>query len=660
MDLRALVHRRRYRRLGLALFAALMVHLGLVLTGNWGLLLFSTPSNQDRVLTLSLENTTYEGLKETSLEEEDTINDSTLGEAAEQPKELLTDVELHKENKSHSLSEEVPELVEEALEAEKLDALASQNIFHNAPSRDEQTSPIERPQPNGLASDASTNSISNEDSPIEFITSRESEIKVTETSPVKVAANQPVLKELEVDEVEMLNKKIERWSSTVSKKLELKEPLLWEENGNQYAASFRKLPAETDMDTDEVVVEIATDRDGKKLTTSLRLKKMAFSNFAQFVHQWDSNVSVHNDEMNGRFHSNTRVNLTANRHGSPLFHGKVTTASYFVDIEGSVPRKDIFLAGLETGVKKISMPKPSVLFDQVQSDQTVKSQLIESDSRLIFKPDGSYLLQAHDEIGVMQRYTIGDQPLYILAAPGASLSLSGTVNGAVAVYSPKRIIIEGNLEYLSTDNIEHGGDFLGLISGRNVVIAKRKVVPEGDLNIQAAIYAKNRFEVKQLIGKRVGTLNILGSVSAGSITATEPRYATNIVFDTRLENLRPPGFPVTDRYELLAKTNSWQLEDDPFFESLDEDEVAASISDGYLINADERNGVRDPEGFVDAVIKAENIEGAITADGSGALRGHETVNESIKIQPSQTVETANDVQDSNEVDESSQFENYSE
>ena len=378
----------------------------------------------------------------------------------------------------------------------------------------------------------------------------------------------------------MLNKKIERWSSSISKNIALQEPLVWEANGHQYKANFTEIPAKTDMDNDQVLIEIATDRDGKKLTTSLRLKKMAFSNFAQFVHQWDRGVSVHNDEMNGRFHSNTRLSLIANRNGAPLFHGKVTTASYFVDIEGSVPRKDIFLAGLETGVKKISMPKPSVLFDQVQSDSTAQSVLVETNSRLIFNPDGSYLLQACDEFGVMQRHQIGDRPLYILAAPGVSLSLSGTVNGAVAVYSPKRIIIEGDLEYLSTDSIDRGGDFLGLISGRSIVIAKRGVVPAGDLNIQAAIYAKNRFQVNQLQGKRAGTLNILGSVSAGSISATEPRYATNIVFDTRLENLRPPGFPVTDRYELLAKQNSWQIDNDPFYESVDPVDLAQDLIDG--------------------------------------------------------------------------------
>ncbi|MGK0438546.1 MAG: hypothetical protein ACJATK_001496 [Paracoccaceae bacterium] len=142
------------------------------------------------------------------------------------------------------------------------------------------------------------------------------------------------------------------------------------------------------------------------------------------------------------------------------------------------------------------------------------------------------------------------------------------MNGAVAVYSPERIVIEASLEYLSIKSIDQGGDFLGLISGRSVVVSNRNVVPEGGLNIQAAIYARNRFQVKQIGGRQAGTLNIYGTLSVGTITATEPRYATNIVFDTRLENIRPPGFPLTDRYELLAQKHHWQLSEDPFYEHI--------------------------------------------------------------------------------------------
>jgi hypothetical protein len=42
------------------------------------------------------------------------------------------------------------------------------------------------------------------------------------------------------------------------------------------------------------------------------------------------------------------------------------------------------------------------------------------------------------------------------------------------------------------------------------------------------------------------------------VTATEPRYATRIAYDRRLETLRVPGFPQTDRYELEPLPGEWR------------------------------------------------------------------------------------------------------
>jgi hypothetical protein len=51
-------------------------------------------------------------------------------------------------------------------------------------------------------------------------------------------------------------------------------------------------------------------------------------------------------------------------------------------------------------------------------------------------------------------------------------------------------------------------------------------------------------------------------VSAGSVTATEPRFATKIEFDDRLEDQRAPSFPLTDRYELEDWSGEWRVDDD--------------------------------------------------------------------------------------------------
>ena len=44
------------------------------------------------------------------------------------------------------------------------------------------------------------------------------------------------------------------------------------------------------------------------------------------------------------------------------------------------------------------------------------------------------------------------------------------------------------------------------------------------------------------------------------LSATEPRYHTKIRFDQRLEEMRPPGFPMTDRYEVEFLDTSWNVE----------------------------------------------------------------------------------------------------
>jgi hypothetical protein len=48
------------------------------------------------------------------------------------------------------------------------------------------------------------------------------------------------------------------------------------------------------------------------------------------------------------------------------------------------------------------------------------------------------------------------------------------------------------------------------------------------------------------------------------MSATEPRYATRYAFDQRFEQVRPPGFPVTNRYEVESWDTQWrEAEADP-------------------------------------------------------------------------------------------------
>jgi hypothetical protein len=75
-------------------------------------------------------------------------------------------------------------------------------------------------------------------------------------------------------------------------------------------------------------------------------------------------VQIHDDEVNGRFQSNSEIQIANSRGVQPAFHGKVTTARG-IDTSRSerrVRRNEVFLGGLETRVPRIPLPKRFVPF----------------------------------------------------------------------------------------------------------------------------------------------------------------------------------------------------------------------------------------------------------------------------------------------------------
>jgi len=360
-------------------------------------------------------------------------------------------------------------------------------------------------------------------------------------------------------EQRMLDRKVEQWSATFHR-LDPTEPtVMWKHRGQEYTATFKQLAAKDDRSIDELLVEIRKVTDGETLATELRLRKLAFSNFAQFVDEWDPRVSLHDDEIGGRFHSNSEVNVAFDGRAGPVFHGKVTTSFSGINTDnarGGMKRSDMFLDGLETRVRRISLPRELTLFPgDVEEDQV---HYFEEDTRLAFYSDGTFGRQALDSPEPETIITIGERSAYLIAGQNVALHVRGVVNGAVLVYSPTNIIVEDDLVYANDPELDPASDdYLGLVSDRYVKIAGAETTGDGDLVIHASIYAKRRFSVGRFRSRNDGTLDIFGSLSSGSISATEPRYRTRIRFDPRLADLRAPSFPMTDRYEVAAWDNLW-------------------------------------------------------------------------------------------------------
>ena len=379
---------------------------------------------------------------------------------------------------------------------------------------------------------------------------------------VDAGATVPEAEVLSPRQQQMLDRKIRKWTRSADR-LTKTDAMQWEHQGQAYVATLRQLGTADDQAIEHVIVEISTESGGRTLTTEMRMRRLAFSNYAQFVNRWDPTVGFHDDELDGRFHSNTEISLADDRRTAPKFHGKVTTAAHRVnygDGPGYVRRGAIFLGGLETGVGSIQFPERFVPFPADAGGREDRVQYFEEDTHITFYADGTYGWRAVGSATEERRVAISKDSSYLIATARAELHVEGTLDGKVLLYSPERIVVEGDLVYAQDPaTTADADDYLGLVSDKYVDIASPDVTGPGDLTIDAAIYAKRTFTVREYGAKGGDRLDIYGSLTAGALSATEPRYRTRIRFDPRLENLRPPAFPMTDRYEVESWDGVWRV-----------------------------------------------------------------------------------------------------
>lgn len=336
------------------------------------------------------------------------------------------------------------------------------------------------------------------------------------------------------------------------------EALRWRDNGRVFTAMAELQAAADQMALDRAMVTIAVENTDERRETRLHFKRLAFSNFAQLVNRWDPNVAISQDRIDGRFHANSSVNVDAARGAHPTFTGKVTTAAG-VNLGRGLRKPEVFLGGLETRAQRIPLPRelsPIGGDKQLPPDQLLQ---FSSDTTITFHGDGGLTWRSEDSPS-FQYASVSERGLYLIGNQRSQLSVEGTVRGKVVVYTGGRIVIAGDLRYARDPvTIADSPDFLGLISESYVEVGHPHLVGPGDLTVQAAIYAGRRFSVRSFRTRNSGTLHIYGSLTAGSISATEPRYATQLVFDRRLDAQRPPGFPVTDRFELESWERHWTV-----------------------------------------------------------------------------------------------------
>ena len=304
---------------------------------------------------------------------------------------------------------------------------------------------------------------------------------------------------------------------------------------------------------------VTTEVEGKSVTTEIKLKRLAFSHFAQIIDRWDQDVALHKDRIDGRFHVNSRLLVASDADSKPILNGKVSVAST-VRYEGRRFHSAVFQSGIATQVDKIPLP------DQIMptmTDPTHTSRdvlFVDSDCKITFNENGSYRCVCEQPLA-QETGQILESTLLIMGRKKSRLKVEGVVKGNVVIYSPEKITITGHLKYARNPLTEkESTDFLGLISEKNIEIAGPVQTGRGDLEIQAAMFAKRRFVIRRFDARHQGVLRILGSLSSGSLSASEPRFSTVLIFDKRLEKTRLNYFPETDKYELESWNEKWRIE----------------------------------------------------------------------------------------------------
>lgn len=370
--------------------------------------------------------------------------------------------------------------------------------------------------------------------------------------------------EINTDQFNVLEPRIRQWISQANWLENDTSSMTVEHEGQQFNIDISMVPAGDAMALNHMHLEISTILDGRRLSSSVRVREKAFSHYAKFVNHWDPDVSLSDDWVGGRFHSNSPINL-ADRGARPVFNGPVTVAA--PQSLSRRLRESVFAAGVQTSARKVPLPRNIVLPDDEAllqgqwSSQGIMVRYFDEDTHIVFQRGGDYVWRSGaDDKGATEQ--IGDQPAYLIARNNARLVVEGEVSGRVLVYSPRRITISGDLIYARDPILfPDSDDFLGLISDGSVEIAESHITGPGDLTIQAAIFARSRFSVRRFRDRAQGVLRIFGSVSAGSVSATEPRYSTRVEHDNRLEARRPPSFPTTGHFEMVAWDRQWHTQD---------------------------------------------------------------------------------------------------
>lgn len=275
----------------------------------------------------------------------------------------------------------------------------------------------------------------------------------------------------------------------------------------------------------------------------------SFSLFAWMTNSEGNVTWISGDTVWGRVHSNSTMHMS----GTPAFMEKLTTTNGIDPKPGVAPNKAVFKKGYETGVAPIKFPDD---LTTIANASMMGGRSYTGDVEVKLKAgtasdeDGYALVYSKGKLIDSVKFTDGTFN-GVLGATG-TVTLSGTVDGKLSIYSPKQVYIVDNIMYANRTSASN--DLLGIVCEKNVVVADN-TANSGDCVIDGCIFSRSgSFTAENYdSGKPRGRLSVLGSIvqdtrgAVGTFSGSTLKtgFLKGYRFDSRLADpsFRPPGFP---------------------------------------------------------------------------------------------------------------------
>jgi hypothetical protein len=279
------------------------------------------------------------------------------------------------------------------------------------------------------------------------------------------------------------------------------------------------------------------------------------------------------DSVWGPIHTNGNFNFS----GTPYFADKITAATAPVLSGWFAPPAPIYMAGNQWGV---TVPRPTTRLNDIEALASSGGKLFNNptaDVGLQFNAGGSIRVRIPWNTGATRDTTYASAtalaPNGIICVTSKDVRVQGTYSGQMTICarSEAGTALKGNVwlqgDLVAADNPQtnpNSTDMMGLVSERMTYVTTTGIVRNAAsvTNLQATVYCQNGvFAVENYNSCGLaGRLNLYGGCTMNASTSTGTSAGgvlTNgmlksFKYDDRYRTMAPPGFPWSDKYELIS------------------------------------------------------------------------------------------------------------